>query len=596
MGKQGIRNRFGEDRLEGPKGSPPGEGDGYQGGKRGKGRPKSRPRWYWDVVDSLILGVVTLYAIACPFCKVEESFNLQATHDLLYHRTRLEQYDHHEFPGVVPRTFLGPGMLAGASSPLVGAMIALQLPRVYVQIVVRVVLGAITTLAFSQFRHGLRQAFSLFVANTVGWLTLTQFHLLFYFSRPLPNTFALIMVLWAARYVFQKDLWKGYVLLTFAGCIFRAEMVLILGPMVLLDLVLRRAPFWSTATIGVSSAVVAVGISVIVDSAFWSRWLWPEGEVFWFNTVDNRSHEWGVSPWHWYLTSAMPKATTAAFPVAVLSLLYVSCVALASLLGIRTGGQRGDASFARRVLQYTAPFIIFVALYSILPHKELRFIFYAIPFVNLLAACLLERLLRSNSSLLNALYALFCVGIACSILISGLSLSASYYNYPGGHALQALHTALNPVLAENCSLPGPPLALLTKQPRDFFPSLRLPFYRVHIGNLAAQSGVSRFGELPCGLLVYDKTEHLSDQDLAEYHFLLAERVVPGFEVIHREEGFDGLKRSYPFLKFSTKIYVLVRSDLAESVVPWTSTYHQQKRDAPPKPWYPVHEDLEHIYE
>lgn len=52
--------------------------------------------------------------------QVEESFNTQATHDLLFlsPTTELGEFDHLAFPGVVPRTFWGPLLLAAPAKLL----------------------------------------------------------------------------------------------------------------------------------------------------------------------------------------------------------------------------------------------------------------------------------------------------------------------------------------------------------------------------------------------------------------------------------------------------------------------------------------------
>uniref|UniRef100_A0A0A8YVX2 Mannosyltransferase n=1 Tax=Arundo donax TaxID=35708 RepID=A0A0A8YVX2_ARUDO len=45
----------------------------------------------------------------------------------------------------------------------------------------------------------------------------------------------------------------------------------------------------------VITAIICIGFTVLVDSIMWRRILWPEFEVLWFNSVLNRSSEWGVS-------------------------------------------------------------------------------------------------------------------------------------------------------------------------------------------------------------------------------------------------------------------------------------------------------------
>ena len=69
----------------------------------------------WDI---MLLLYSWLLVILCPYTKVEESFNMQAMHDILFHRENIGAYDHLVFSGPVPRTLLGSVIIATASSPI----------------------------------------------------------------------------------------------------------------------------------------------------------------------------------------------------------------------------------------------------------------------------------------------------------------------------------------------------------------------------------------------------------------------------------------------------------------------------------------------
>lgn len=73
----------------------------------------------------LLPAVVLLHLYWAPYTKVEESFNIQAVHDIItfgvpFRNTTLRfqsDYDHFTFTGPIPRTFVGALTLARLTQP-----------------------------------------------------------------------------------------------------------------------------------------------------------------------------------------------------------------------------------------------------------------------------------------------------------------------------------------------------------------------------------------------------------------------------------------------------------------------------------------------
>lgn len=81
----------------------------------------------WIGLVVLLAGLILLHLFVAPYTKVEESFHVQATHDILSHGFPYgddidrSNYDHFEFPGAVPRTAVGAAILAGLSPSVTAA-------------------------------------------------------------------------------------------------------------------------------------------------------------------------------------------------------------------------------------------------------------------------------------------------------------------------------------------------------------------------------------------------------------------------------------------------------------------------------------------
>ena len=541
----------------------------------------------------LVLTIVSLASvIASPHSKVEESFNLQATHDVYYHGIRPAlaswwhsydvgalPYDHLKYPGVVPRTFLGPIILA-ASCRLVGLLFwplfDLSSRPLLVQSLSRIVLlslnlhamyrlGGAADSRFAPHRHRPRVGGYLFL------ITSAQFHLPYYFGRTLPNVFALVAVTHAYADWLSGRSQRAAALLVFAAAVFRCDILILLFAVGLAMLLRRDMTVLEALRTGVATVFASLMMTVPVDSILWCRPLWPEGEVFIFNAVENKSSEWGTSSWHWYFSSALPKAlllTALLIPLSVLRLPEVGKVVLKRREENGPGGHLltdlWDVLFDLRVVPFFLPIVAFVACYSCLPHKEMRFIFPALPMLNVAAAMGLERLHQAAFPVLvegkekvksrhiwdyfALLLFLGGVGsVAASAAGNAIFVAVSSRNYPGGDALMIL--------------------------RDHIENIpEIHAVVAHVDVASAMSGVSLFSQRAASYSGensgvrwsfsksgYEKKNEIGKLHLGAFTHLLSEaRDVKGFQVIGVAQGHPRFDLRKMRVDTQDRIFVLER--------------------------------------
>ncbi|KAG5519160.1 hypothetical protein PMAC_002248 [Pneumocystis sp. 'macacae'] len=353
--------------------------------------------------------------------------NLHAIHDILFFGVTkgLKNYDHFRFPEAVPRTFIGSLLVSGLVFPLkcVLELFFGKLKKSYVQILIRGVLGICNSLAIIMFRHKIIKSYGTTTGLWYGIFQASQFHVMYYASRTLPNIFAFgICTAIMSCFFENKDILRGLFFLTFVAVVFRFEVILLVLTYALYYSVCNVVKIQEIIKVCILSAIIGLFFTIVIDSWFWQKYfLWPEGIAFYFNIIEGKSSNWGVSAWHKYFSTYIPKL--------LLNPLFLVLWMIS--LFTRT----------KDTLNLLVPSIGFAFIYSFVPHKEWRFIIYVVPSLTVVTAIGAAQICnRRYKSLIFMIILLILIIITIMTFCLSLTMSLiSSLNYPGGFALETIH-------------------------------------------------------------------------------------------------------------------------------------------------------------
>lgn len=505
----------------------------------------------WSYLDYGIILIISIYLKKAPYTKVEESFTIQAIHDILnYGILDISHYDHLQFPGAVPRSFIGPLIIAALTKPFTFISTffsSYSSTQFEWQMLARATIGLTNWLAFMFLKNCGEYALEsqrleelekenknkeegksvasrrpdVNLISMGSWFTINiicQFHLIFYSSRPLPN-FVLTLPLTnvALGWVLLGKYKQSIFLLAFTAIIFRLEVAALCGGVALLSIFYKKLNWFNAVKFGLMGGVIGMGLSLSIDSYFWRNWCIPEVDAFIFNVIKGKSVEWGTESPAGYFTHYL---RTMFVPPTIL---------LLSLVGF------ANAPENLRIVSLSGFFHVLVLSFQ--PHKEWRFIIYSIPPIILLgstAAAYIWENLTVRKVFHILVIAVVGISPLLSLLFSIVFVHVSSMNYPGGQALANFNEM---IIANNVTN-----------------------VTVHMDVPVCMTGVTRFGELDFNKygIIYDKTEDLDQlkQKWDTFDYLIAQEstaaTIP-FEQ-HPEENWEQISSAPIFVGVDPSVF------------------------------------------
>jgi phosphatidylinositol glycan class B len=236
---------------------------------------------------------------------------------------------------------------------------------------------------------------------------------------------------------------------------------------------IQKIAFKKVALLGVS-IILMIGIGIILDSYFYGEFNFSSWNYFKSNIVNDKASSFGVSPWYFYFTD-------------LLSLKYLSYLAITLLVLIVIFLIKEPGSYLFFIL------VPFIAIHSLIGHKELRFIFPCMFFIPL---AVVQGWIYIKPIFNNLILKIIAYIFITSLIISNVVALIVFSIIPANG-----QPIVYKIIEEHYS--KPPVFYLEDKWADFFESqalLKMNFYQRNVEGLYKVS-LNDVNTLPDGALV-----------------------------------------------------------------------------------------------
>ncbi|TRY90141.1 hypothetical protein DNTS_033334 [Danionella cerebrum] len=174
--------------------------------------------------------------------------------------------------------------------------------------------------------------------------------------------------------------WK-YLSLVSLAVVVRPTALIVWFPLLLYHFCIEQEKLKLIAMEIIPIATVALGASSLIDSVFYGKWILVQWRFLKFNVLHSVSEFYGWHPWHWYLSQGLPVVIGPHLPLVL----------------------HGFLTSTRKHTLLLLTVVWTTGVYSLLAHKEFRFVYPVLPFCMVFSGMSLSKLQRWRKAAAGAL-------------------------------------------------------------------------------------------------------------------------------------------------------------------------------------------------